>query len=326
MVFFAFYKTENMHLAAEHITVMAEHAVAALMQGDNGVFVDATFGRGGHTRRILAGLGPTGRVLALDRDPEAIAAGRALNDARLCLFHRPFSDLGSVLHTFASPLVDGILLDLGVSSPQLDEAHRGMSFRFDAPLDMRMDTTQGQTAADWLASATPQQITEVLRNYGEERFAHAIAKAIVAAREGQPITTTRQLATLVEKTLRTREPGQHPATRTFQALRIFINRELEELTLILPQALKALKPGGRLVVISFHSLEDRIVKRFIRTHASPPRLPARLPVRADALPAPSLRALGRFYPSPDEIAANPRARSAVMRVAERTDSRPHAAA
>jgi 16S rRNA (cytosine1402-N4)-methyltransferase len=308
---------------AEHLTVMAEAAIDALNVGRDAVVVDATFGRGGHTLRMLERLGPGGRVLAFDRDPMAIKAGQAIQDPRLHLFHRAFSNLERTLEEIGSPLVDGILLDLGVSSPQLDEAHRGMSFRFDAPLDMRMDTTQGQTVAQWLAQASTHEITEVLRDYGEERFAHAIAKAIVAARTGVPVTTTGQLALLVEKAVRTREQGQHPATRSFQALRIFINRELEELSLILPQALNALRDGGRLVVISFHSLEDRIVKRFIRDESTPERLPARLPIRADQLKPPRLRALGRFYPSSDEILANPRARSAVMRVAERMDSVGH---
>jgi 16S rRNA (cytosine1402-N4)-methyltransferase len=214
--------------------------------------------------------------------------------------------------------VDGILLDVGVSSPQLDDPSRGMSFRFDAPLDMRMDTTQGETAADFLAHAEQHQIEEVIREYGEERFAHALAKALVAARVGQRISSTGQLAALVASVVRTREPGQHPATRTFQALRIYVNRELEELSLTLPQALGRLQPGGgRLAVISFHSLEDRIVKRFLRDVASPPQPPKGVPVRAADLPAPTLRLVGKSVrASAAEVAANPRARSAVMRVAE----------
>jgi 16S rRNA (cytosine1402-N4)-methyltransferase len=216
--------------------------------------------------------------------------------------------------------VDGVLLDLGVSSPQLDEAERGMSFRFDAPLDMRMDTTRGLTAAEWLAEAPVADITRVLREYGEERFAYEIAKAIAVARTGGAVATTGQLAALVEKTVRTREPGQHPATRTFQALRICVNQELEELSLVLPQVVAALAPGGRLVVISFHSLEDRIVKRFMRDASRPPQLPARLPVRAADLPKPKLALVGKpVWPSDDEVAANPRSRSAVMRIAERTE-------
>jgi len=211
-----------------------------------------------------------------------------------------------------------VLLDLGVSSPQLDTPERGMSFRFDAPLDMRMDTSEGETAAEFLARAEQRDIEKVIRDYGEERFAHAIAKAVVAARCEHGISTTRQFAALVEKAVRTREPGLHPATRSFQALRIHVNRELEELSLVLPQCVDRLAVGGRLVVISFHSLEDRIVKRFMRGESQPPHLPKRLPVRAADMPAPKLRPIGKAVRAGDaEVAANPRARSAVMRVAER---------
>lgn len=307
-----------MSAALGHTSVLLKEAVDALGIVADGVYVDGTFGRGGHSRAILARLGPAGRLIAFDRDPLAIAAGEAINDARFTLVHQPFSLIAETLDRLGVPCVDGVLLDIGVSSPQLDDAARGMSFRFDAPLDMRMDTSRGLTAADWLATAELGRITEVIRDYGEERFAYAIAKAIVAAREGQPVTTTRQLAEIVEKTVRTREPGQHPATRTFQALRIFINQELEELSLVLPHCVDRLKPGGRLVVISFHSLEDRIVKRFMRDASRPPRLPSRLPLRASEIPAPEMRLLGKAVrPSPDEVAVNPRARSAVMRVAER---------
>ena len=237
---------------------------------------------------------------------------------RVELVHAPFSEFAEALAERGIVRVDGVLLDLGVSSPQLDEAERRMSFRFDAPLDMRMDTTRGMTAAAWLAEAPVADITRVLREYGEERFAYEIAKAIAAARTGGHVATTGQLAALVEKTVRTREPGQHPATRTFQALRICVNQELEELSLVLPQVVAALAPGGRLVVISFHSLEDRIVKRFMRDASRPPQLPARLPVRAADLPKPKLALVGKpVWPSDDEVAANPRSRSAVMRVAER---------
>jgi 16S rRNA (cytosine1402-N4)-methyltransferase len=211
-----------------------------------------------------------------------------------------------------------VLLDLGVSSPQLDEAARGFSFRLDAPLDMRMDTSRGQTAAEWLAQASQQQLAEVIKNYGEERFANAVAKAVVAARAGGAIATTRQLAEIVASAVRTREQGQHPATRSFQAIRIHVNQELAELSLALPQAVDALRPGGRLVAISFHSLEDRIVKRYLRDASRPPQLPSRLPVRAADLPPPRLKLVGKpVTPSESEVAANPRARSAVMRVAER---------
>jgi len=302
-----------------HRTVLLEEAVDALAVKPGGVYVDATFGRGGHSRLILQRLNEAGQLIALDRDPAAIEAGRAIADPRLKLIHAAFSGLQAVLKAEGVERVDGVLLDLGVSSPQLDEAERGFSFRLDAPLDMRMDTSRGQTAAEWLAQASQRQLAEVIKNYGEERFANAVAKAIVAARAGGAIATTRQLAEIVASAVRTREQGQHPATRSFQAIRIYVNQELEELSLALPQAVAALKPGGRLVVISFHSLEDRIVKRFLRDEARPAQLPSRLPLRAAELPPPRLRLVGKpVAPSPAEIAANPRARSAVMRVAERT--------
>lgn len=303
-----------------HITVLLNEAVEALAIKPAGIYVDGTFGRGGHSRAVLAQLGPEGRLIAFDRDPVAIAAGSRIEDPRFELVHAPFSAFAEALAERGVDKVDGVLLDLGVSSPQLDEAERGMSFRFDAPLDMRMDTTRGLTAAEWLAEAPVAEITRVLREYGEERFAYEIAKAIAAARTGGHVATTGQLAALVEKTVRTREPGQHPATRTFQALRICVNQELEELSLVLPQVVAALAPGGRLVVISFHSLEDRIVKRFMRDASRPPQLPARLPVRAADLPKPKLALVGKpVWPSDDEVAANPRSRSAVMRIAERTE-------
>ncbi|THF61904.1 16S rRNA (cytosine(1402)-N(4))-methyltransferase RsmH [Pseudothauera nasutitermitis] len=310
-----------MSAAVQHVSVLLDEALDALAIKPDGVYVDGTFGRGGHSRALLARLGGNGRLIALDRDPQAVAAGQGWTDGRFELIHAPFSALDEVLGERGVTAVDGVLLDLGVSSPQLDDGARGMSFRFDAPLDMRMDTSRGQTVAEWLAEASVGQITEVLRDYGEERFAHAIAKAIATARTGGAVATTGQLAALVEKAVRTREPGQHPATRSFQALRIFINQELEELNRILPQAVNRLCAGGRLVVISFHSLEDRIVKRFMRDQARPDSLPSRLPLRADQLPPPRLRTVGRaLRPSEDEVAANPRARSAVMRVAERTEA------
>ena len=303
---------------AVHLPVLLTEAVAALAIKPDGLYVDATFGRGGHSRAILSQLGPQGRLIALDRDPMAIAAGTAITDPRFTLAHAAFSRLDVVLASLNISLVDGILLDIGVSSPQLDDPSRGMSFRFDAPLDMRMDTTQGETAADFLARAEQHQLEEVIREYGEERFAHAVAKALVAARSGQRISSTGQLAALVAAVVRTREPGQHPATRTFQALRIFVNRELEELSLTLPQALGRLRPGGRLAVISFHSLEDRIVKNFMRDAAHPPQPPKGVPVRAADLPAPLVRLIGKaIRASETEVAANPRARSAVLRVAEK---------
>lgn len=302
-----------------HITVLLEEAVDALAIRPDGLYVDATFGRGGHSRRILSALGEQGRLVAFDRDPRAIEAGRALGDPRLTLVHEPFSAFAGELDALGIGQVDGVLMDLGVSSPQLDDASRGMSFRFDAPLDMRMDPTRGETAAEWLARASVAEISNVLREYGDERFAYAIAKAIDAARQGGNVATTGQLAEIVAATVRTREPGQHPATRTFQALRICVNRELEELSLILPQAVSRLRTGGRLAVISFHSLEDRIAKRFMRDNARAPALPKGLPIRESERPLPALNLVGdAIKPSAQEVAANPRSRSAVLRVAERT--------
>ncbi len=302
-----------------HITVLLEEAVDALAIRPDGLYVDATFGRGGHSRRILSALGEQGRLVAFDRDPRAIEAGRALGDPRLTLVHEPFSAFAGELDALGIGQVDGVLMDLGVSSPQLDDASRGMSFRFDAPLDMRMDPTRGETAAEWLARASVAEISNVLREYGDERFAYAIAKAIDAARQGGNVATTGQLAEIVAATVRTREPGQHPATRTFQALRICVNRELEELSLILPQAVSRLRTGGRLAVISFHSLEDRIAKRFMRDNARAPALPKGLPIRESERPLPALNLVGdAIKPSAREVAANPRSRSAVLRVAERT--------
>ena len=305
-----------------HQTVLLREAVEALTIKPAGVYVDGTFGRGGHSRAILEQLGPNGRLIVFDRDPQAIAAARAMSESRLTIVHRAFGDLAPVLREAGVSAVDGVLLDVGVSSPQIDEGSRGFSFRFDAPLDMRMDTTQGETAAEFLAAAEIKDITEVIRNYGEERFAFQIAKKIVATRGERPITTTGQLAALVRETVRTREPGQDAATRTFQALRIHVNQELEQLALVLPQALDALLPGGRLVVISFHSLEDRVVKRFMRDEASVDRLPKNLPLRSVDLPLPRLRLVGKpVRASSEEVAANPRARSAVMRVAEKQSER-----
>ena len=307
-----------MNAPAQHLTVLLREAVEALAIKPAGVYVDATFGRGGHSRAILEQLGPNGRLLALDRDPRAIAAAESIGDPRLNVVHRPFAELGEAVREAGFGSVDGVLMDIGVSSPQLDEGERGFSFRFDAPLDMRMDTTQGETAAEWLARADLRDITQVVRDYGEERFAFQIAKKIVAARSERSVATTGQLAALVREAVRTREPGQDPATRTFQALRIHINQELEQLALALPQARDMLNPEGRLVVISFHSLEDRIVKRFMRDEAVPDSLPKNLPLKASQLPQPKLRIIGKPVKASDaEVAVNPRARSAVMRVAEK---------
>lgn len=301
-----------------HVTVLLEEAVCSLAIKADGTYMDATFGRGGHSRRILSLLNDRGRLVAVDRDPQAVAAGAAINDSRFLLVHRAFGELAEAASEAGVGEVDGVLFDVGVSSPQIDDGERGFSFRHDAPLDMRMDTTQGETAAEWLAKAEIRDITEVIRNYGEERFAFQIAKKVVAARLEQPIVTTDQFAALVREAVRTREPGQDPATRSFQALRIHINQELRQLEVALPQALDLLKPGGRLVVISFHSLEDRIVKNFMRSQSVADDLPKGLPLRADQLPKPRLRLVGKAVrPSAAEVAANPRARSAIMRVAEK---------
>jgi 16S rRNA (cytosine1402-N4)-methyltransferase len=300
-----------------HTTVLLNEAVEALVQRPDGVYVDGTFGRGGHARAILATLAPSGRLVALDRDPQAVAAAAGIADARLSLHHRNFAAFADVLDALGIAQIDGLLLDLGVSSPQLDDPARGFSFRHDAPLDMRMDTTRGETAAEFLASASEGQLREVIRELGEERFAVQIAKAVAARRAGgNPVRTTGELSELVARAVKTREAGQNPATRTFQALRIHVNAELEELERALGAALARLKPGGRLVVIAFHSLEDRIVKTFI-ARESRAEFDRRAPF-AEPLPS-RLRSVARVKPSPAEVAANPRARSAVMRVAERTE-------
>ena len=299
-----------------HTTVLLNEAVDSLLNGADtatGTFVDATFGRGGHSRRILERLGPQARLIAFDKDPEAIAEAGRLGDARFSIRHEGFRHLAELPAGSAT----GVLIDLGISSPQIDNPARGFSFRFDGPLDMRMDTTRGESVAQWLAGADVQQIAEVIRDYGEERFAVQVAKAIVARREERgPIAGTAELADVVAGAVKTREPGQSPATRTFQALRIFINAELEELQQALEASLHVLRPGGRLVVISFHSLEDRIVKQFIAQH-SKDEYDRRAPFAAPK--AMKLRALGRVRPSEAEVAGNPRARSAIMRVAERTE-------
>jgi 16S rRNA (cytosine1402-N4)-methyltransferase len=307
--------------SSAHVAVLAQEAIEALNIRSDGIYVDCTYGRGGHSRLILEKLGEGGRLIALDRDPEAVQAAAALRDPRFLIVRSPFSRVRDVLQELGVAGVDGMLLDIGVSSPQIDDGRRGFSFRSDAPLDMRMDPDQGQSAAEWLATAEESEIREVIRNHGEERFAKQIAAAIVAARTRGPVDTTRKLATLVADAVPTREPRQDPATRTFQALRIHVNQELEELSVVLPQCVALLGAGGRLVVISFHSLEDRIVKRFMRAQSQADALPARLPVRARDLPQPRMRLVGRAVRASDrETAANPRARSAVMRVAERTEA------
>jgi 16S rRNA (cytosine1402-N4)-methyltransferase len=300
-----------------HTPVLLAAAVEALRIRPDGAYADTTFGRGGHATAILAQLGPRGRLIALDRDPEAVRAAQSIRDPRFSIRHARFSELAQVLQESSPGPLDGVLFDLGVSSPQLETPERGFSFRADAPLDMRMDPTRGERAAEWLARATEAELRGVIKEYGEERFAGPIAKAIVGARARGGIRTTGELAGVVAAAVRTRERGQDPATRTFQALRIHLNQELEELSLALPQARDALAPGGRLVVISFHSLEDRIVKRFLRDEARP-QLPERLPVKATEMPQPRLTLVGKpVRPAAAEVNANPRARSAVMRVAER---------
>ena len=302
----------------QHTTVLLVEAVDALVTDPAGVYVDGTFGRGGHARRTLDALAPAGRLIALDRDPEAVAAARAIADPRLVVRHARFAAMAEELAALGVTQVHGVLLDLGVSSPQIDNPARGFSFRFDGPLDMRMDPTRGESAAQFLARADERQIAEVIRDYGEERFAVPIAKALVARREGGgAVRTTAELSAIVARAVKTREPGQDPATRTFQALRIFVNAELEELEQGLNAALALLRPGGRLVVISFHSLEDRIVKTFIARHAKA-AFDRRVPF---APPAPQrLRALARVRPGEAELRANARSRSAILRVAERTEA------
>jgi 16S rRNA (cytosine1402-N4)-methyltransferase len=295
----------------QHTTVLLNEAVDALITDAGATYIDATFGRGGHSKLILSKLSEGGRLVVFDKDPAAIVVAEGLNDGRLSIHHEGFKHLRDLPHQSAA----GLLMDLGVSSPQIDTPERGFSFRFDAPLDMRMDTTRGQTVAQWLLKADVIQITEVIRDYGEERFAGSIAKAIVARREeGHPISTTAQLASLVADTVKTREQGQNPATRTFQAFRIFINAELEELQQALEASLDVIRPGGRLVVISFHSLEDRIVKQFIAKH-SKEEFDRRVPIASNK--AMKLKALGRVKAGAAEVSANVRSRSAVMRVAER---------
>ncbi len=308
---------------ASHRPVLLEACLEALSIRPDGCYVDATFGRGGHSAQILQALGSRGRLIAIDRDPEAVAAGLQWKDARFSVVHARFSQLAGVLDDAGVARVDGILLDLGVSSPQLDEGGRGFSFRLDGPLDMRMDPGQGVPARHWLRDATEQEIARVVRDYGEERFAVPIAQAIAARFRQQGVDalgTTGELAALVAGVVRRRgraQVGKDPATRTFQALRIFINQELEELALVLEQSVARLTPGGRLAIISFHSLEDRMVKQFIAREAGADA--PRDPVTGVARPvvAPRLRPVARVLPDRAEIDANPRARSAVLRVAQR---------
>lgn len=303
-----------------HLPVLLHESLHALAIQPDGLYVDGTFGRGGHSRAILSQLNAHGRLIALDRDPTAYAVGQALaaQDSRFQILHSPFSALREALHSIHIEHVHGILLDIGVSSPQLDTPERGFSFRFDAPLDMRMDTTQGLSVTEWLAEASEKEITQVIFEYGEERYARQIARAICA----QPTRpqTTSALAHLISQVVRKFEPGQHPATRTFQAFRIYINQELDELKQVLPQAISLLKPQGRLAVISFHSLEDRIVKHFFQNEAHPEKdIPKHLPLTAAQLPQPKIKLIGKAQrASEQERSDNPRARSATLRTIERT--------
>jgi 16S rRNA (cytosine1402-N4)-methyltransferase len=308
--------------AWSHTTVLLHEAIDALVTSPDGTYVDGTFGRGGHTRLLLARLSPRARLVALDRDPEAVAAATQgttrVEDPRFSILHANFSQLREALAGMGITRIDGLLLDLGVSSPQIDNPARGFSFRFDAPLDMRMDPTRGESAADFLARADERLLTEVIKDYGEERFARQIAKALVARREGgNPVRTTGELSQLVARAVRTREAGQDPATRTFQALRIFVNAELEALDEGLKASLDLLAPRGRLAVIAFHSLEDRRVKEFIARESRDV-----VDRRAPFAPPKAMRlvALARIKPSEAEVRANPRARSAILRVAERTEA------
>ncbi|MDO4998085.1 MAG: 16S rRNA (cytosine(1402)-N(4))-methyltransferase RsmH [Neisseria sp.] len=305
----------------KHVTVMLHEAVAALNIVADGIYVDGTFGRGGHSRLILSQLNENGRLVVFDKDPQAIAVAQALaaQDKRVLVVHDGFATFEQALNRLGVDKIDGALFDLGISSPQIDDGNRGFSFRFDAPLDMRMDFSRGVSAAQWLADADESDIAQVIKEYGEERFARQIARAIVVQREIAPIDTTAKLAKLVAENVRTRERGQDPATRTFQAIRIFINRELDEVAEVLPQVVTRLNEGGRLAVIAFHSLEDRIVKQFMKQQSTHEALPKWAAIREADLPQPPLKLIGKAQKaSAAEVADNPRSRSAVLRVAERT--------
>ena len=302
----------------QHVSVLLEESIEALATDPQGTYIDATFGRGGHTRALLNQLGDDARVIALDQDPEAIAAAAAFaDDPRFQIIHTPFSNLQQVLDDLQlNRQVTGILFDLGVSSPQLDDAERGFSFMRDGPLDMRMNTTSGETAAEWLNRAEKDDISWVLKEYGEERFARRIASAIVMDREKKPFTRTKELAEMIARVSPVKEKHKHPATRTFQAIRIHINRELEQIEQALDASLSGLKEDGRLVVISFHSREDRTTKQFMRSLTTPPPIPRKLPIRNTEFQT-SFKLVGKWKPSAAEVDRNPRARSAVMRVLEK---------
>jgi 16S rRNA (cytosine1402-N4)-methyltransferase len=307
-------QTHRPVLLAEAVTALLESPLLQIESPEKSILIDGTFGRGGHTRALLGAIRSDTQLIAFDKDVQAIAEAKKIRDSRFRIVHSSFASMAQ--HAEPASLA-GVLLDLGISSPQVDEAERGFSFRRDGPLDMRMNTTTGLTAAQWLNQAGVDDIAHVIKTYGEERFALPIAKAILARRElNQPLETTMDLANLVAGVIKKREPGQDPATRTFQALRIFINKELDDLTLGLQAALDLLKPGGRLVVISFHSLEDRIVKQFMQMHSAV-EVPRGLPIRAKDLPQGELELVSRVKPSSTEVSDNPRARSAVMRVAQK---------
>ena len=307
-------QTHRPVLLAEAVTALLESPLLQAESPEKSILIDGTFGRGGHSRALLEAIQFDAQLIAFDKDLQAIAEAKKIRDSRFQIIHNSFASMAQ----HAEPAsVAGVLLDLGISSPQVDEAERGFSFRRDGPLDMRMNTTTGLTAAQWLNQAGVDDIAHVIKTYGEERFALPIAKAIVARRElNQPLATTMELANLVASVIKKREPGQDPATRTFQALRIFINKELDDLAIGLKAALDLLKPGGRLVVISFHSLEDRIVKQFMQMHSAV-EVPRGLPIRAKDLPQGDLELIARVKPSSSEVSENPRARSAVMRVAQK---------
>ncbi|SFU71187.1 16S rRNA (cytosine(1402)-N(4))-methyltransferase RsmH [Xenorhabdus koppenhoeferi] len=307
----------------KHTSVLLDEAVNGLNIQEDGIYIDGTFGRGGHSRLILSKLGPNGRLMAIDRDPQAIEASKTITDERFSITHGPFSELATYVENAGLVgKINGVLLDLGVSSPQLDDPERGFSFMRDGPLDMRMDPTRGLSASEWLMKAEAEDIAWVLKTFGEERFAKRIARAIVARNQEQPITRTRELAELIAQASPVKEKHKHPATRSFQAIRIYINSELEEIERALDGALRVLTPQGRLSVISFHSLEDRIVKRFIRQNSQGPQVPVGLPLtdaQLKALGGRSLKSIGKMKPSEDEVAANPRARSSILRFAEKAD-------
>lgn len=305
----------------QHVPVLFREAVDALNIRENGIYIDATFGRGGHAAEILSHLSDEGRLVGFDRDPQAVSLGREKfgDDKRVTILHSQFSRMSLMLHQeLGVQHVDGILMDLGVSSPQLDQAERGFSFMRDGELDMRMDTTRGQSAAEWLAIVEERELVQVLFDLGEEKFARRIARAIVLNREEAPISSTLQLAAIVSEATPKKDKHKHPATRTFQAIRLYINQELVEVSQALPQALELLNESGRLAVISFHSLEDRIVKRFIRHHSTPNLPPRNIPVTEENYLTP-LKSIGKaIKPSKQEVQTNPRSRSSVLRIAERT--------